>query len=403
MTQAPRKYRHILAALYDRPWAILPATLGLIIDIAEFRAAGGELSQDEIQARIEAASNGPRKGGRQAGTVAVIPAYGPISMRQNLMSANSGGTSIEGLTADFRAAMADPAVDAVVFEIDSPGGTIDGIPELADEIYAARGQKPILAHANTMAASAAYWIGTAADQLMVAKSGAVGSIGVFTAHQDESKAAEDAGVKTTLVSYGKYKTEGNRWEPLSDDARANLQAQVDAIGGMFEAAVARGRGVPIDTVRKSYGQGRIVLAKEAVAAGMADGIATLDDTIRQASRLAIAGQRDKGVAAANLIATNALDTALPFEARLALVTAGTEQLLEHGRARFEMRHKDGRPIPERDRAGLLALSDSLRQLAELEPPEEPDPEPEPTPEPEPSNRAGNLARLRVAQALAELG
>jgi signal peptide peptidase SppA len=352
------KYRHIAQAVYGRPWAIVPDTLALIVDILEFRAAGGILTEEEIDERIQGAANGPRKGGRQAGSVAVIPVYGPISQRQNLMSANSGGTSVEGLTADFRAALADPGVDAIVLEVDSPGGTVDGIPELADEIYAARGQKPILAHANTMAASAAYWLASAAQEIQVTRSGSVGSVGVFMAHQDMSKAAELEGVKTTLISHGKYKTEGNRWEPLSDEARANLQDQVDQIGQMFTSTLAKNRATPVETVRSSYGQGRLVLAKQALAAGMVDGIATLDDTIRRASRLALAGQNPDKL--------GALDPALPFNTRLALVSAATTDLLEHATARLDMRAKDGRSIPTADRAGLLALADSLRAVAEAQ-------------------------------------
>lgn len=384
------KYQRIARAVYDRPWLILPATLSLIVDILEFRADGGHLEPDEIQARIDAASNGPRKGGRQAGAVAVIPVYGPISMRQNLMSANSGGTSVEGLAADFRAAIADPGVDAIVLEVDSPGGTVDGIPELADEIYAARGTKPILAHANTLAASAAYWLATSADQLYATKSGAVGSVGVFTVHQDESIRAENEGVKTTIISHGKYKAEGNRYEPLSDEARANLQDQVDQIGGMFTSALAKNRGTSVDTVRSSYGQGRVLLAKQALEAGMIDGIDTLENTIRRASRLALAAGADTAKNAA-------LDPALPFTARLALVTAQAEQLVGHAEARLDMRTRDGRTLTAADRAGLLATADSLRALAEAQD----DVDEEPVEEAAPSIDWARVARNRLALIRAE--
>lgn len=352
---ADPKYAHILQAVYSRPWAILPSTLALIVDILQFRASGGVLTDDEIQARVGGAQNGPRKGGRQVVNVAQIPIYGPISQRQNLMSASSGGTSVEGIAADFRAALADETIDGIVLEFDSPGGTIDGIPELADEIRAARGSKPIVAHANTLAASAAYWLATAADEVVVTPSGMVGSVGVFTAHQDLSKAAEMDGVKTTLISYGKYKTEANRWEPLSDDAKANLQEQVDQIGAMFVSGLAANRGVPVDAVRKTYGEGRIVLAKQALSAGMVDRIDTLDNTIRRVARQAIAARNSNSIAA--------LDPELPFTARLALVTAAATDLVEHAEARLDMRTRQGRTLSATDRAGLLAAADSLRVLA----------------------------------------
>jgi signal peptide peptidase SppA len=384
---ADPKYAHILQAVYSRPWAILPSTLELIVDVLQFRAAGGVLTEDEIQARIGAAKNGPRAGGGQSSTVAVIPVYGPISQRQNLMSASSGGTSVEGLAADFRSALADPQVDAIVLEFDSPGGTIDGIAELAAEIRDARGAKPIVAHANTMAASAAYWLASAADEIVATQTGVVGSVGVFTAHQDLSKAAEDAGVKTTLISYGKYKTEGNKWEPLTDDAKANLQDQVDQIGGMFVADLARNRGVPVDTVRKGYGEGRVMLAKQALAAGMVDRIDTLDNTIRRVARQAIAGRN---------ATTAALDPELPFTARLALVSAGAAELVEHATARLDMRAKQGRSLSAADRAGLLATADSLRALAAEEVDDEPGPD-----EAAPSTAWTKAAANRLALARAQ--
>jgi signal peptide peptidase SppA len=356
------KYAHILQAVYDRPWAILPSTLALIVDVLQFRAAGGMLSEDEIEARISAARNGPRNGSRRDVNVDVIGIYGPISGRQNLMSASSGGTSIEGITQAFRASLADPEVDSIVLEFDSPGGTVDGVAELAAEIRDARGRKPIVAHANTGAYSASYWLASAADEIVVTPSGAVGSVGVFTAHQDLSKAAEDAGVKTTLISYGKYKTEGNKWEPLTDEAKANLQDQVNQIGGMFTADLAKNRGVPVDTIRKGYGEGRVLLAKQALAAGMVDRIDTLDNTIRRVARQAIAGRN---------ATTAALDSELPFAARLALVSAGAAELVEHATARLDMRAREGRSLTAADRAGLLATADALRVLAAEEPEQEP--------------------------------
>lgn len=386
---AEPKYQHILQAVYSRPWAILPSTLALIVDVLEYRASGGVLSDDEIQARVSAAQNGPRSGGRQTGTVAVIPVYGPISQRQNLMSANSGGTSVEQLASDFRSAMADDQVDAIVLEFDSPGGTIDGIPELADEIRAARGAKPIVAHANTMAASAAYWLASAADELVVTPSGSVGSIGVFCAHQDLSGAAEMEGVKTTLISAGKYKTEGNKWEPLSPDAKANLQDQVDQIYGTFVTGVAKGRGVTVEAVRKDYGEGRIVLAKQALSAGMVDRVDTLDNTIRRVARQAMAGRNTSSIAA--------LDPELPFTARLALVSAATAELVEHGKARLDMRAKQGRSLSPADRVGLLAQADALRELAAEDAPD-PDTEPD---EAAPSTAWVKVAANRLAIARAE--
>ena len=270
------KYQHIVAEFYGKPWAILPDKLRQISAFLEFAASGGKYTDEEIQQRIGA---GPRVTPKTPGMVALIPMYGVISYRMNMMSNFSGGTSIEKLTASFRAAVADPGVKAIVFDIDSPGGTTDGVPELADEILAARGQKKVVAVANTMAASAAYWLGCSCSEFIVAPSGAVGSIGIFGAHEDMSKALENEGIKVTLISAGLYKTERMGTQPLSDEARANMQAQVDTLYGMFLKSVAKGRGVSQQAVADGYGQGRMVMASLALKQGMVDGVATLDETL----------------------------------------------------------------------------------------------------------------------------
>jgi signal peptide peptidase SppA len=289
MAEQPR-YRHILKAVCEQPWALRERELAIIVDLVRFRAEGGLLEEEEIRARIGSARNGPRAGGGQQNQVAVIPVYGVISQRQNLIGLSSGGASIEALTADFRSAMADPAVGAVVLEIDSPGGGVDGVPELGEEIRGARGSKPIIASANTLAASAAYWLATQADEISVTPSGQVGSVGVYAVHQDMSGFYEQKGVKTTLISAGEFKTEGNEFEPLSDEAETELQDFVDQYYAMFVAAVAKGRGISAEQVKADYGKGRVLTAKRALAAGMVDRIETLDATIaRVGKQLALSG------------------------------------------------------------------------------------------------------------------
>jgi len=173
---------------------------------------------------------------------------------------------------------------------------------LADEIMAGRAQKKIVAVANGMAASAAYWLACCATELVVTPSGQVGSIGVFAAHEDMSKALEQEGVKVSLVSAGKFKTEGNPYEPLSDEARAALQAKVDEFYGMFVKSVAKGRGVSQASVRDGYGQGRMLLASAAVKEGLADSISTLDQVlsklgVKPAPAAAVAEEQQPHIAA----------------------------------------------------------------------------------------------------------
>lgn len=224
-----------------------------------------------------------RQGGvaKVNGTVVVLPVHGMISQRSSIWHEIFGGTSTDRLGAQFDAAMASDQVKGIVLDIDSPGGTTYGVAELADKIFAARGVKPVIAVANSLMASAAYWIGSAADKLMVSPGGDVGSIGVYLLHQDVSGALDADGVKMTLVSAGKYKVEANPFEPLSEDARQALQDSVDATYGDFVAAVARHRGVSSTTVRNGFGQGRVVRAKEAVAEGMADRVASLNKVLTE--------------------------------------------------------------------------------------------------------------------------
>jgi signal peptide peptidase SppA len=279
-----KRYPHVVRLVSETPWALLPSTLASVLEMVSLRAAGHEFTEEEIQARIGAGPS--RKGATMAGTVAVLPLYGVITPRADLMTDMSGGTSVQRFSDVFAAAVADQSVSAIVLDVDSPGGSTDMIAELAAEVRAARGSKPIVAVANTLAASAAYWIAAQADEIVVTPSGKVGSIGVLAAHDDISGLQAQAGVKTTLVTAGKFKAEGNPFEPLSEEALASIQGRVDEMYSMFVADVAKGRGVPRDTVRESYGQGRVLLAKPAFEAGMVDRIDTLQATVDRVGRAA---------------------------------------------------------------------------------------------------------------------
>jgi capsid assembly protease len=262
-------YPAALYEMFNRVWAILPDTLKTMTT-ALVHGTEGALQQ--------AGRAGPRSA-LGSGGVAVIPIYGPISHRETLFSMIFGGTSTQRFSASLSQALGDSSISTIIFDVDSPGGTVDGVPELSSEIFNARGKKRMIAVCNAMAASAAYWIATAADEVVVTPSGQVGSIGVFAAHEDISKALEEEGVKVTLISAGKYKTEGMPYEPLSAEARASMQKMVDTFGELFINAVARNRGVGSSAVRHGFGEGRVVLANDAMRMGMVDGIATLDQTL----------------------------------------------------------------------------------------------------------------------------
>jgi signal peptide peptidase SppA len=271
------KYAHILLAVAAEFWAIDEAKLDQIVAFLALQADGEKLSAEEVQARITKQSE--RDVARRDGSVAVLPLRGVIANRMNMMSDISGGTSSEGFGRMFDAAVADGGVKAIILDVDSPGGVVSGTDELSSKIFAARGTKPIIAHVNPTAASAAYWIATSADEMVLNPSAEVGSIGVMGIHDDVSAALEKLGVKKTLIKAGKYKGEGAPFQPLSEEAIAHRQSQVDAYYDKFVRAVARNRNVSLASVKDGFGQGRMVMAEQAVAQGMADKIATLEETL----------------------------------------------------------------------------------------------------------------------------
>lgn len=286
------QYPHVVRAVFGTPWAIQEEKLRAIIEVLNVRAGGFKFDAETIAARLEAAGGTKAPPQRSTGLTAVIPIFGVIQHRMDMLSEMSGGTSTQVIGAQLRAAVEDDRIRSIVFEIDSPGGSVPGVAELADEIFAARGKKPMTVIANTLAASAAYWLGSQADEFVVTTSGMIGSIGVYGVHQDVSQALENEGVKTTIIQAGKYKTEGNPYQPLTDEAAAQMQHQADSYYGMFIDAVARGRGVSTQVVRDGYGQGRALLAKDALKEGMVDRIATFDQVIgRHGGASNVTGQR----------------------------------------------------------------------------------------------------------------
>lgn len=296
------KYMHIARYVADTPWAILPAKMAEILGVLAYRAAGHTFTPDEIRARLNASDGEFEPLMASRGAVAVIPIRGVIAHRMSSMEESSGGASTEGIAKMLRAAMSDASIGTIVLDVDSPGGTVTGVAELAAELYDMRGKgKRIIAQVNGLAASAAYWLASQADEVVSLPSGMAGSIGVFMAHEDLSKALEQQGINVTLISAGKYKTEGNPFEPLSDEAKAVKQASVDAAYAQFVKDVARGRGVAASEVRGGYGEGRTLSAKDAKAAGLIDRIGTMEDTIgRLVGRAAAGAMRSEADNAARL-------------------------------------------------------------------------------------------------------
>jgi capsid assembly protease len=172
----------------------------------------------------------------------------------------------------FRGALADPDAKAIVLLIDSPGGEVAGCFDLAEEIYNARDAKPIAAILDESAYSAAYALASATEMITVPRTGGTGSIGTVAMHVDMTQALQDAGLKITTVQYGVRKTEQYPTSALSDDARARMQADVDALGEMFVKMVARNRNMTTKAVRDT--EAGTYLGAAGVAVGLADVVAS---------------------------------------------------------------------------------------------------------------------------------
>ncbi len=262
------------------PWAVQPEKLMEIQDIYARHLKGPKIDIKTIEANNGTSLNNNDQGYDVVNGVAVIPVQGVIAKKMNLFSKISGGASTELIGRDFQQALADSSASAIILNIDSPGGTVDGTAELGNMIYDARGIKPVIAYANGLMASAAYWIGSAADSIFSSSiTTQVGSIGVVTRHTDYSKAEEKAGIKTTHIYSGKYKVAGSPYGPLSAGDKNIIQNELDYLYSIFVETVAKHRGVSVETVLSDMADGQMFIGQQAVSVNLVDGIMTLDDLI----------------------------------------------------------------------------------------------------------------------------
>lgn len=215
--------------------------------------------------------------------VAVLPILGPIFPRANMMTEMSGATSCTTAMRDLQAALDAEDVHAVVASIDSPGGAVTGINNFADMIYGARNQKPMCAHVSGLGCSAAYWLASSFERVALDKTALVGSIGVVQAIPKQVSPGSSGQMIVEIVSSN---APNKRPDPLSGDGVLTIRESLDAIEATFLADVARGRNTNIETVLAKFGQGGVVVGKEAVSRGMADGVETLDASIARMGRIA---------------------------------------------------------------------------------------------------------------------
>jgi capsid assembly protease len=266
----------------NSPWAIMPDKLLEIRAIYATHLRGDKIDLEAVEARIGRPMKSEHVPYQMDGGTAIVSIDGVLGKKMNLFTQISGGASTQMIQQDFQAAMDDPAVKSILLVIDSPGGTVDGTENLADAIYASRGKgKPIVALGDGTMASAAYWIGSAADEVYASdKSAKIGSIGVVATHEDFSQAEHQAGVKVTEISAGKYKRIASSHEPLSAEGRASIQDMVDHIYTNFVDGVARNRSTTSEVVSEKMANGKIFLGHQAVKAGLVDGVSTQSALVR---------------------------------------------------------------------------------------------------------------------------
>ncbi|MGV0084247.1 S49 family peptidase [Rahnella aceris] len=215
--------------------------------------------------------------------IAIIPIQGTLVQKLGTLRPYSGMTGYDGIRACFLRALNDSEVKAICLDIDSPGGEVAGCFDLVDEIYAARGSKAVWAILSESAYSAAYALASAADKIIVPRTGGVGSVGVIVMHVDWSQKIKNDGLQVTIITYGDRKAESNPYEPLSETARKSIQSDIDEMGRLFVSTVSRNRGITEKTVRDT--EAACFLGADGVQLGLADRVASPDAAFRDLLQL----------------------------------------------------------------------------------------------------------------------
>jgi len=256
---------NILKAMGGYPWAIQRAELDKIVAIAT--------RSNEIEA-LRANNNGVALNNNHKTVVrdgvAIIPITGSIFRYANLLTEVSGGTSTQMLSLDLNEALSNKDVKGILLDIDSGGGQANGISELSDMIFHARGAKPIKAYIGGSGASAAYWIGSSADEVVINSTGMAGSIGAMLSFDDDTDKKEADGIKEVKII--------SSVSPLKN-SDSELQALVDSLGEIFVETVARNRNTTLENVKENFGKGGLFVGKDAVNAGLADKVGTFEEVL----------------------------------------------------------------------------------------------------------------------------
>jgi len=256
--------------VFSQPWAIVPERF------AELKAAYDAAGSPDAFLNLSSKTPEEQLSYDNLGGVAVVHLDGVLTKNGDFWNE---GTAMNEAKGAFRAALDDPSVHSIVLHIDSPGGTVDGTQGLASAISSARGEKPITAYSDGMMASAAYWIGSAADKIYISGDTVeVGSIGVVAAHVDMSRLEENFGVKVTEITAGKYKRIASMHAPLTEEGRSSIQDHVDHLYEVFVDDVAKNRRVSVEKALE-MADGKLFVGQRAVNVGLVDGVATLEEII----------------------------------------------------------------------------------------------------------------------------
>src|SRR5471032_3469223 len=277
-------YPHLAQKLFNVPLAITPQKAEIVMAaLADrfglarlFHADGKVVALDNWDGDIGEPAEA--RAYEVVAGIAVIPVTGTLVQKLGTLRPYSGMTGYDGLRACLSMALADDDVRGIALDIDSPGGEVAGCFDLADDIYRARGSKPIWAILTESAYSAAYALASACDRIVVPRTGGTGSVGVICMHVDMSKALGAAGVNVTLIHYGDRKADEADSKPLSDEALSRYQSDVDAMGELFVKTVSRNRSLSVKTVRAT--QATTFLGAAGVEIGFADAVMAPDEAFR---------------------------------------------------------------------------------------------------------------------------
>lgn len=254
------------------PWAITETALHTILEIAARENESPQAVAAKLGRNLQNTYSVTERDG-----VAIIPVTGPLFRYANLFTMISGASSYELIARDFTVALENPQIKGIILDIDSPGGEVNGVSELSNMVFAARGKKPVVAYASGDAASGAYWIASAADEIVVSETSALGSIGVVGMYQGKSgKSAEAVEIVSSQSPH-------KRLDPTTDDGRSRLQTRIDSMADVFIGTIARNRNVSAENVQNHYGGGDVMIGAKAVSAGLADRVGSLEGLIAELS------------------------------------------------------------------------------------------------------------------------